>query len=120
MSRSGTASGACPSATAGTSSCAAATTVRSGDTFPSWSRRSLDAVVGGFRLLADRPLPSSLLLGLFDDAGTLQHIGIASSFSKRLRHELLEVLGELTVPLAGHPWERGFLLEGSPVGRLKG
>jgi ATP-dependent DNA ligase len=22
--------------------------------------------------------------------------------------------------LAGHPWERGFLLEGSPVGRLKG
>src|SRR5947208_864830 len=67
--------------------------------------RTLDAVVGGFRLLADRPLPSSLLLGLFDGARLLQHIGIASSFSERLRHELLEVLGELTVPLAGHPWE---------------
>jgi ATP-dependent DNA ligase len=82
--------------------------------------RTLDCVVGGFRLLADRPLPSSLLLGLYDDAGSLQHIGIAASFSERLRRELLEALAPLVVPLAGHPWEQGFLIEGSPVGRLKG
>jgi ATP-dependent DNA ligase len=82
--------------------------------------RTLDCVVGGFRLLADRPLPSSLLLGLFDDAGLLEHIGIAGSFSERMRRELREVLAPLVVPLAAHPWERGFLLEGSPVGRLKG
>jgi ATP-dependent DNA ligase len=82
--------------------------------------RTLDCVVAGFRLLVDRPLPSSLLLGLYDDAGSLQHIGIAGSFSERLRNELREVLAPLTVPLAGHPWEHGFLLEGSPVGRLKG
>jgi ATP-dependent DNA ligase len=82
--------------------------------------RTLDCVVGGFRLLVDRPLPSSLLLGLYDSDGSFQHIGIASSFSERLRHELLETLAPLTVELAGHPWERGFLLEGSPVGRLKG
>lgn len=82
--------------------------------------RTLDCVVAGFRLLADRPLPSSLLLGLYDEARSLQHIGIAGSFSARLRTELVEVLGPLTMPLAGHPWERGFLLEGGPVGRLKG
>jgi ATP-dependent DNA ligase len=82
--------------------------------------RTLDAVVGGFRLLADRLLPSSVLLGLYDSEGALQHIGIAGSFSERLRRELLDVLGPLAVPLAGHPWEHGFLLEGSPVGRLKG
>jgi ATP-dependent DNA ligase len=82
--------------------------------------RTLDCVVAGLRLLADRPLPSSLLLGLYDETGILAHIGIAGSFSERLRRELLEVLGPLTVPLAGHPWERGFLLEGSPIGRLKG
>jgi ATP-dependent DNA ligase len=82
--------------------------------------RTLDCVVAGFRLLADRPLPSSLLLGLYSPAGALEHIGIAGSFSERLRRELLDALSPLVVPLAGHPWERGFLLEGSPVGRLKG
>jgi ATP-dependent DNA ligase len=82
--------------------------------------RTLDCVVAGLRLLADRPLPSSLLLGLHDEAGGLEHIGIAGSFSERLRHELLAELKPLVVPLAGHPWERGFLLAGSPVGRLKG
>ena len=82
--------------------------------------QTLDSVVAGFRLLADRPLPSSLLLGLYDELGSLQHIGIAGSFSERLRRGLLEVLSPLAVPLTGHPWESGFLLGGSPVGRLKG
>jgi ATP-dependent DNA ligase len=82
--------------------------------------RTLECVVGGFRLLADRPLPSSLLLGLFDEAGSLAHIGIAGAFSERLRIRLLEELEPLVVPLEGHPWEHGFLLEGSPIGRLKG
>ena len=82
--------------------------------------RTLESVVAGFRLLADRPLPSSLLLALYDEEEVLQHIGIAGSFSERLRRELLEELEPLVVPLSGHPWERGFLLGGSPVGRLKG
>jgi ATP-dependent DNA ligase len=81
--------------------------------------RTLDCVVAGFRLLADRPLPSSLLLGLHD-GGELRHIGIAASFAESLRRELLHELRPLVVPLAGHPWERGFLVEGSPMGRLKG
>ncbi|HEX8742018.1 MAG TPA: hypothetical protein VF712_02685 [Thermoleophilaceae bacterium] len=82
--------------------------------------RTLDCVVAGFRLLADRPLPSSLLLGLHDEDGDLRHVGLASSFGERRRHELLEELRPLVVPLEGHPWERGFLVEGSPMGRLKG
>jgi ATP-dependent DNA ligase len=82
--------------------------------------RTADCVVAGFRWLVDRPLPSSLLLGLYDDEERLRHVGLASAFSERLRHELLERLRPLRVPLAGHPWEHGFLLAGSPAGRLHG
>src|SRR5215210_504554 len=81
--------------------------------------RTADCVVGGFRWLVDEPLPSSLLLGLYDGED-LRHVGIASSFGAPLRRQLLEELRPHVVPLAGHPWERGFLLAGSPTGRLKG
>ncbi len=82
--------------------------------------RTADCVVAGFRWLVDRPLPSSLLLGLYDDDGALRHVGIASSFPERVRHELLERLHPLVAPLRGHVWEGGFLLAGGSVGRLPG
>src|SRR5919204_2782836 len=82
--------------------------------------RTVDCVVAGFRWFVDRPLPSSLLLGLYDREEQLRHVGLASGFAERLRHELLERLRPLRVPLAGHPWEHGFLLAGSPAGRLHG
>jgi ATP-dependent DNA ligase len=82
--------------------------------------RTADCVVAGFRWLVDRPLPSSLLLGLYDDEERLRHVGLASGFSERLRQELLERLRPLRVPLAGHAWQHGFLLAGSPAGRLHG
>ena len=82
--------------------------------------RTADCVVAGLRWLADRPLPSSLLLGLYDEDGALHHVGVAASFTEKLRKELLEELGPLIVPLAGHPWEQGFLVAGGSVGRLKG
>jgi ATP-dependent DNA ligase len=70
--------------------------------------RTADCVIGGFRLYADRPLPSSLLLGLYDEPGALRHIGVTSSFPERARIE-------------GHPWERGFLMARGPAtGRLHG
>jgi ATP-dependent DNA ligase len=81
--------------------------------------RTADCVVAGFRWFADRPLPSSLLLGLYDD-GTLHHVGIASSFTEEARHRLLEEIEPYVVSLAGHPWEKGFLLGGGATGRLKG
>jgi ATP-dependent DNA ligase len=82
--------------------------------------RTADCVVAGFRWLVDRPLPSSLLLGLYDDAGELQHVGVATSFTETRRRELLDELAPLVVPIAGHPWEHGFLTGGSIVGKLKG
>jgi ATP-dependent DNA ligase len=82
--------------------------------------RTADCVAGGFRLFEDRPLPSSLLLGLYDAAGELRHVGLASSFAEAERPRLLETFTPLAVPLEGHPWEHGFLLEGSPMGRMKG
>jgi ATP-dependent DNA ligase len=82
--------------------------------------RTAECVVAGFRWLAERPLPSSLLLGLYDGEGDLQHVGVASSFGGRERRELLAELEPIVAPLEGHPWEGGFLLAGGPTGRLKG
>src|ERR671922_1435588 len=83
--------------------------------------QTADCVVAGCRLFADRPQISSLLLGLYDDdGGELRHVGVASGFGAARRRELAEVLGPHVVELAGHPWERGFLLAGSPIGRLAG
>ena len=81
--------------------------------------RTADCVVAGFRWFADRPLPSSLLLGLYDDQ-TLRHVGIASSFTSERRRVLLDELRPHITSLEGHPWERGFLLAGGAIGRLPG
>jgi len=82
--------------------------------------RTADCVVAGFRWLVDRPLPSSLLLGLYDGAGTLRHIGITSSFTEARRRAILYELRPHVTELAGHQWERGFLLGGSTTGKLRG
>jgi ATP-dependent DNA ligase len=82
--------------------------------------RTADCVVGGFRVYTDGSTLGSLLLGLYDDEGRLEHVGIASSFARQRRDELLEELRPLIVPLEGHPWEHGFLVGGGALGRLKG
>jgi ATP-dependent DNA ligase len=82
--------------------------------------RTADCVVAGFRFLAERPAVSSLLLGLYADGGRLEHVGITSSFSEEQRARLLATLRPLVTPLEGHPWEHGFLVGGSPIGRLRG
>ena len=72
--------------------------------------RTADVVVGGFRLhkasTADRPLVGSLLLGLYDDTGTLQHVGVAASFPMQRRAQLHDELTPLVADLANHPWGR--------------
>jgi ATP-dependent DNA ligase len=82
--------------------------------------RTADCVIAGFRWRVERPLPSSLLLGLYDRAGELHHVGVAASFGVRQAEALLERLRPLRVPLEGHPWEHGFLLGGGSLGRLRG
>jgi ATP-dependent DNA ligase len=83
--------------------------------------RTADCVVGGLRVSAGpEPLVTALLLGLYDDEDLLRHIGVASSFARAQQQAFAADLAPLTVPLEGHPWEHGFLLEGGPLGRLKG
>jgi ATP-dependent DNA ligase len=67
--------------------------------------RTADCVVAGFRWHKDGKGVGSLLLGLFDDKGTLHHVGVASSFSADLRAELVDELASLrTDAVANHPW----------------
>ena len=83
-------------------------------------QRTAECVVGGFRWLAGQPLVGSLLLGLYDEGGALRHIGVASSFKGSHRAALVDQLAPYMTDLAGHPWEQGFGLGRSPIGRLLG
>lgn len=68
--------------------------------------RTADCVVAGFRWHKDGETVGSLLLGLFDDDGTLHHVGVASSFAAALRAELVTDLAPLRDnALDGHPWQ---------------
>jgi ATP-dependent DNA ligase len=68
--------------------------------------RSADCVVAGFRWYKDLDdAVGSLLLGLYDDGGTLQHVGVTSSFTLAMRRQLLQELAPLRKnALASHPW----------------
>jgi ATP-dependent DNA ligase len=79
-----------------------------------------ECVVAGFRWLENRPAIGSLLLGLYDGDGALRHVGVVSSFTEEVRQRFLEELWPLAIPLVEHPWAAGFLIERSPLGRLKG
>ncbi len=70
-------------------------------------QRTADCVVAGFRWHKNGPgtMVGSLLLGLFDDAGRLNHVGITSSFTNERRVELVGELAPLREnALKGHPW----------------
>ena len=68
--------------------------------------RTADCVVAGFRWYKDaKDAVGSLLLGLYDDRGVLQHIGVTSSFSMATRKQLVKELAPLrTRALEHHPW----------------
>src|SRR4030095_8822919 len=54
--------------------------------------RTADCVVAGFRWHKKGPVVGSLVLGLYDDNGKLQHCGVSASFSMERRRELLDEL----------------------------
>ncbi|SFK87004.1 ATP dependent DNA ligase domain-containing protein [Mesorhizobium albiziae] len=60
--------------------------------------RSADCVVGGFRYLADRDEVGSLLLGLYDGDGKLDHVGFTSTISNGERPILTRRLEALRGP----------------------
>ena len=68
--------------------------------------RTADCVVAGFRWhKSGKDAVGSLLLGLYDDAGVLQHVGVTSSFTMAKRKQLAEELAPLRKnALEEHPW----------------
>ena len=70
--------------------------------------RDCDCVVAGFRWHkgSHGTAVGSLLLGLYDDAGALQHVGVCASFSNEKRRQLVEYLAPYRRDaLANHPWK---------------
>lgn len=68
--------------------------------------RTADCVVAGFRWYKERTdAVGSLLLGLYDDAGVLQHAGVTSSFTMAIREQLAQELAPLRDDaMKDHPW----------------
>jgi ATP-dependent DNA ligase len=67
--------------------------------------RTADCVVAGYRWHTSGPVVGSLLLGLYDDGGGLQHVGVCGAFTVARRKELVDELAPYRVDdLTGHPW----------------
>jgi ATP-dependent DNA ligase len=78
--------------------------------------RDADCVVAGFRWhkTGEKTKIGSLLLGLYDDSGNLEHVGVCASFTDVKRKELVKFLEPYRKnALDGHPW-RGWA-EGQPA-----
>jgi ATP-dependent DNA ligase len=87
--------------------------------------RECDCVVAGFRWhkQGKGEAVGSLLLGLFDDSGELQHVGVCASFTNQKRRELVEFLAPYREQaLAEHPWKKWaeFAKDGESGGRMPG
>jgi ATP-dependent DNA ligase len=61
-------------------------------------QRTADCVVGGFRYLEKEPLVGSLLLGLYNDEGKLDHVGFTSSIRNEERPALTKRLKKMIKP----------------------
>ena len=76
--------------------------------------RTVDCVVGGFRWHKQEGV-GSLLLGLYDDAGELHHVGVCSGFSARRRRELIDELAPVRLKDATrHPWRHAGQSDDAP------
>jgi ATP-dependent DNA ligase len=85
--------------------------------------RTADCVVGGFRWAQKGGQVGSLLLGLYDEEGRLDHVGFSSSFTAEERRELEPILVPLIEPpgftgkAPGGPsrWSQGRATEWEPL-----
>ena len=75
--------------------------------------RTADVVVAGYRLHKSGPVVGSLVLGLYDDRGHLQHVGVAASFPMARRKELIDELAPY-VTEDEHPWTGDVVPERNP------
>ncbi|MGE5096618.1 MAG: ATP-dependent DNA ligase [Betaproteobacteria bacterium] len=83
--------------------------------------RTADCVVAGFRWhKSGKDAVGSLLLGLYDDRGVLQHVGVASSFTMAMRTQLAKELEPLRRnAMKDHPW-RGWAEAEAESSRMPG
>jgi ATP-dependent DNA ligase len=84
--------------------------------------RTADCVVAGFRWhKSGKDAVGSLLLGLYDDGGALQHVGVTSSFTMAMRRQLVHELDPLRADaLSDHPWRHWAEADASRTGRMPG
>ncbi len=86
--------------------------------------RTVDVVLAGYRLhkstTPQTPLLGSLLLGLYDDSGRLQHVGVCAAFPAARRAELITELEPLVVEPAQHPWAQWAAAEALGSDRMPG
>ncbi|MPZ19167.1 MAG: ATP-dependent DNA ligase [Luteitalea sp.] len=85
--------------------------------------RTADCVVAGFRWhkAGKDERVGSLLLGLYDDHGRLQHVGVTSSFTMTMRKTLAAELAPLRErALEGHPWREWADAQSSMTSRMPG
>lgn len=85
--------------------------------------RECDCVVAGFRWhkKGNKDRIGSLLLGLFDDAGVLHHVGVCASFTDKKRIELVEFLAPYRKnALVNHPWKEWAVSEEHETRRMPG
>jgi len=83
--------------------------------------RTADCVVAGFRWhKSGRDAVGSLLLGLYDERGVLQHVGVTSSFTLQKRKALVAELAPLRQDaFENHPWKE-WAQASSDAGRMPG
>jgi ATP-dependent DNA ligase len=83
--------------------------------------RTADCVVAGFRWhKSGGDAVGSLLLGLYDDGGVLQHVGVTSAFTMAARKALAAELAPLRErALDGHPW-RAWAGDAAAASRMPG
>ncbi len=84
--------------------------------------RTADCVVAGFRWYKkEKEAVGSLLLGLYDDGGMLQHVGVTSSFTMANRRKLATELAPLRKDaLEHHPWREWAQPDAAAFNRMPG
>jgi ATP-dependent DNA ligase len=84
--------------------------------------RTAECVVAGFRWhKTGKGLVGSLLLGLYNERGALQHVGVTSSFTMARRKELVQELAPLREDaMKEHPWREWAQADAAELNRMPG
>ncbi len=84
--------------------------------------RTAECAVAGFRWYkTGKDAVGSLLLGLYDDRGVLQHVGVTSSFTLAMRRQLAVELAPLRKnAFENHPWREWAQAGASEFNRMPG